>query len=285
MVDHHVDRPEVYAWQHVQPTGTNRPRAWIDNDVRARCGVLERAGCRRCGAAHLTKVSVAIAVGSHPFPFRTRKLSPPAPMVLGRRLPGRVGRRRISLERAPSGGPFFVFDGAPSSVPLRPFDSGRASSQVGLSHGCPALLWFLAFGSRRWLRPFRSPERPRRGAIGELRRSRRGQAERREARRTTQRAPERFLERACRDGRTGRFGSRPGQRPQGPGRRHAVRSRVVERGSVQRGSIGRAQRIGRSQRIGRGVHRTGVPGTSCRGPGRRHRPQQPSAVERRPIRR
>ena len=54
MIDQHVDRPEVYAWQHVQPTGTNRPRAWIDNDVRARYGVLERAGCRVCGAAHLT---------------------------------------------------------------------------------------------------------------------------------------------------------------------------------------------------------------------------------------
>ena len=56
------------------------------------------------GAALLTKVSVAIAVGSHPFPFRTRKLSPPAPMVLGERSPGRVGRRRIShAEGAPRG--------------------------------------------------------------------------------------------------------------------------------------------------------------------------------------
>jgi hypothetical protein len=27
--DHHVDRPEVYARQRVQLTGTNRPRAWI----------------------------------------------------------------------------------------------------------------------------------------------------------------------------------------------------------------------------------------------------------------
>ena len=48
---------------------------------------------RRQGAQRL---SVAKAVGSHPFPFRTRQLSPPAPMVLGRRRPGRVGRRRIS---------------------------------------------------------------------------------------------------------------------------------------------------------------------------------------------
>lgn len=40
-----------------------------------------------------------MAEGSHPFPFRTRKLSLPAPMVLGERSPGRVGRRRISHER------------------------------------------------------------------------------------------------------------------------------------------------------------------------------------------
>ena len=39
---------------------------------------------------------MVIAVGSHPFPFRTRKLSPPAPMVLGTWVPGRVGRCRIT---------------------------------------------------------------------------------------------------------------------------------------------------------------------------------------------
>jgi hypothetical protein len=41
-----------------------------------------------------------MAAESHPFPSRTRKLSPPAPMVLGDRSPGRVGRRQISTERA-----------------------------------------------------------------------------------------------------------------------------------------------------------------------------------------
>jgi hypothetical protein len=35
-----------------------------------------------------------MAAGIHPFPSRTRQLSSPAPMVLGGRLPGRVGRRR-----------------------------------------------------------------------------------------------------------------------------------------------------------------------------------------------
>ena len=37
---------------------------------------------------------VAMAKGSHLFPFRTQKLSPSAPMVLGWTRPGRVGRRR-----------------------------------------------------------------------------------------------------------------------------------------------------------------------------------------------
>jgi hypothetical protein len=39
------------------------------------------------------KIKVAIAAGHHLFPFRTEKLSPPAPMVL--RKSGRVGRCRI----------------------------------------------------------------------------------------------------------------------------------------------------------------------------------------------
>ena len=36
-----------------------------------------------------------MARGIHLFPFRTEKLSPSAPMVLGAKAPGRVGRRRI----------------------------------------------------------------------------------------------------------------------------------------------------------------------------------------------
>ena len=37
---------------------------------------------------------VTLAGGKHPFPFRTRQLSPPAPMVLRAQVCGRVGRRR-----------------------------------------------------------------------------------------------------------------------------------------------------------------------------------------------
>ena len=44
---------------------------------------------------------VVMAAGIHPFPFRTRKLSLPAPMVLGGRPPGRVGRRQNFSEGAP----------------------------------------------------------------------------------------------------------------------------------------------------------------------------------------
>src|SRR6186713_1491118 len=60
---------------------------------------------RSCAAPRLRstwqQISVAMAEGSHPFPFRTRKLSPPAPMVLGSRGPGRVGRRRVLTYEGP----------------------------------------------------------------------------------------------------------------------------------------------------------------------------------------
>src|SRR5688500_18762466 len=52
--------------------------------------------------AGLEQSPVAIAWGKHLFPFRTEKLSPTAPMVLGPHGPGRVGRRRFFL-RAASG--------------------------------------------------------------------------------------------------------------------------------------------------------------------------------------
>src|SRR5262245_19118443 len=47
-----------------------------------------------------------MAKGKRPAPFRTRKLSPSAPMVLRGRLRGRVGRRRTFLLTGhPSGWP------------------------------------------------------------------------------------------------------------------------------------------------------------------------------------
>jgi hypothetical protein len=45
---------------------------------------------------------VAMARGKHLFPFRTEPLSPSAPMVLGLKGPGRVGRRRFNFSLEPS---------------------------------------------------------------------------------------------------------------------------------------------------------------------------------------
>ena len=58
---------------------------------------------------------VAMSEGSHPFPSRTRKLSPPEPMVLRGKPRGRVGRCRIFFE-GPESAPRGV-DSGPS--PLR----------------------------------------------------------------------------------------------------------------------------------------------------------------------
>jgi hypothetical protein len=52
---------------------------------------------------------VAIAEGSHLAPFRTQKLSPPAPMVLPWRRGGRVGRRRDFFNKAALEGGLFLF--------------------------------------------------------------------------------------------------------------------------------------------------------------------------------
>ena len=102
------------------------------NIARACSGVL--GGLPHFGAPPLdNKISVAIAAGSHPFPSRTRKLRLPAPMVLGGRPPGRVGRRRISHSR-PLRGPRDIFGPSPgrrSTPPRGAFRRFRASSAVG----------------------------------------------------------------------------------------------------------------------------------------------------------
>ena len=55
-----------------------------------------------------TTFLVAMSEGKHPFPFRTRQLSPQEPMVLRGPPRGRVGRRQDSSEGPPGpipGGP------------------------------------------------------------------------------------------------------------------------------------------------------------------------------------
>src|SRR3954453_172975 len=63
-------------------------------------GLCSFEGPRRRG---LEPFPVALAWGKHLFPFRTEQLSPTAPMVLGLRGPGRVGRRRFFTHEPPSG--------------------------------------------------------------------------------------------------------------------------------------------------------------------------------------
>ena len=62
----------------------------------ANCAVFRRLPVR----AVSRQFAVAIARGKHLFPFRTEQLSLSAPMVLGPQGPGRVGRRRLCVERA-----------------------------------------------------------------------------------------------------------------------------------------------------------------------------------------
>lgn len=71
----------------IQLTGTNRSKI-CPSKKYANPTLL-------CIILYEKRIPVAIAEGSHPFPYRTRQLSPPAPMVLG--FPGRADRCRYSL--------------------------------------------------------------------------------------------------------------------------------------------------------------------------------------------
>jgi hypothetical protein len=85
-------------------------------------------------------LSVVIAGGLHLFPFRTEQLSLPAPMVLGPRGPGRVGRRRSSQ---------------PDVMPAPPIRAARLTSAhswcglVGTGHTHTCARGVTAPGRRR----------------------------------------------------------------------------------------------------------------------------------------
>lgn len=115
---------------NAQPTGTNKPKAchnkspthttnkWSNGTHRARhTNVFASTMIQRINRPpHPTtpthrgtgqgprghRVTAAIAAGKHPVPYRTRKLSLPAPMVLQPRGCGRVGRRRTNIDDGPS---------------------------------------------------------------------------------------------------------------------------------------------------------------------------------------
>jgi hypothetical protein len=67
-------------------------------DVRTLDGRCRRRARHRTRCRPPTSFPVAIGEGSHPFPFRTRKLSPPPPMVLQAQVCGRVGHCRGYIE-------------------------------------------------------------------------------------------------------------------------------------------------------------------------------------------
>ena len=114
-VDHRVDRSDVEVRQRMELTDTNRPRACFYKDAtRPLCGSRDTVGDVRIlripVPSHLHRVSVAMAKGKHPAPFRTRKLSLSAPIVLQVGTCGRLGRCRtynLPLEASASKGRFF----------------------------------------------------------------------------------------------------------------------------------------------------------------------------------
>lgn len=109
----------------MQLTGTNQPTTSTPNTLlRVHCAVPEPPTPHPTrGAPVLTRfnrVTAVTAKGKRPVPYRTRKLSPSAPMVLPWRRGGRVGRRRTTLHRRPT----------PHGVGLRHFRAQHADSLV-----------------------------------------------------------------------------------------------------------------------------------------------------------
>ena len=86
----------------MQVVDTNRSRASFQGDHETKDwseteSFLEYVRLSRCGMK-MIQFPVAMAKGSHLFPYRTQKLSPSAPKVLGWTRPGRIGRRRIPFD-------------------------------------------------------------------------------------------------------------------------------------------------------------------------------------------
>ena len=131
--------------------------------LRGLDGYFDRLALRRPANSAVFKLrrelgrsplSVVIARGPHLFPFRTEQLSPSAPMVLGPRGPGRVGRRRSS-EPVPFAGRALLCSGSfvgPGHSP----DRARQRDRVALHRG------------------LRGPQAPRSALRRHLRAQRRG---------------------------------------------------------------------------------------------------------------
>src|ERR1700712_4258057 len=158
----------MYAPRGVQWTGTNRPRTCptrhhcphkapqVNHGKTQAKSVLAST---HCTPPHHTTldlwwgwfgVPVATAEGKRPDPSRTRKLSPPAPMVLRPTGRGRVGHRRNtqpppptpSPRRPPGPGGFVLppprMIGTPGIGPIGPLRRPNRHRGVGLSTGMSA---------------------------------------------------------------------------------------------------------------------------------------------------
>ena len=149
-----------------------------------------------------------IATGKHLFPFRTEKLSPLAPMVLGEQSPGRVGRRPF-LSKGPARG---LSRSSGRSELLAPARVERAQPAY------PLVEWWVRHEQRREslvrrtdssCRAARSPGSPRTGRAPS---PARGAAARRRARAASRRARLRGGRPRTRASATGAGGRTP-QRP------------------------------------------------------------------------
>ena len=76
---------------HAFGTGSSSLCSFRFRDIAWSSGSASRRG---------SEFLAPIAAGFHPFPSRTRQLSPPAPMVVGPQGPSRVGRRQINERKA-----------------------------------------------------------------------------------------------------------------------------------------------------------------------------------------
>src|SRR5690242_21905304 len=95
----------------------------------------------------LVDVSVVIAEGKRPVSFRTRKLSPPAPMVLHSGGCGRVGRRRTqrdSRAHPNRGGPYCYLGSIASRRRAGRGSSGHPNAAGGRPKGA---VWVVHVGS------------------------------------------------------------------------------------------------------------------------------------------
>jgi hypothetical protein len=128
----------------VAPTSSLNRLAPLGRVCRRERGEQPPRGCSKRFRGSGSRFPVVTGAGPHPFPFRTRKLSLLPPMVLQRRLCGRVGHCREYLDqnaasRVAIGGIFLVRLrayglGRPRAVGSRSQDAGP---RISADHTVP----------------------------------------------------------------------------------------------------------------------------------------------------